>query len=91
MDVNFWMLKERNSGEKKTMTALTIVDAASGMHIAEYQIQTPHTLGKPSRMNGVDGLERQKCLRVDLHRAQISKEFFDQAEGRGTFGGPRSC
>ena len=26
-----------------------------------------------------------KCLRVDPHRAKISKEFFDQAKGRGIF------
>ena len=34
MDVNFWKLKERNSREKKTLTVLNIVEAASGMLMA---------------------------------------------------------
>ena len=39
MDVNFWKLKERHSRKKNTLTVLNIVDAASGMHIAEILIR----------------------------------------------------
>ena len=43
MDVNFWTFKERHSREKKTLTVLNMVDAASGMHIAsKVPIQTSH-------------------------------------------------
>ena len=81
--VNFWKLKERHSREKKTL------DAASGMHIASrIPNQTSHTLWKTFPHGWLLWAGASKCLRVHLHRAQISKEFFDQAEERRIFVDP---
>ena len=83
MEVNFWKLKERQSREKKTLTGLNIVDAVSGMHIASrFPNQTSHTLGKTFAHGWPRWAGALKSLRADPHRAQTSKEVFDQAEGR---------
>ena len=68
------------------MTFLNIVDAASGMHIA-YRIpnQTLHTLWKTFAHGWFRWVSAPTCLRMDPHRAEISKEVFHQAEGRGIF------
>ena len=76
MDVNFWKLKERHSREKKTLTVLNTVDAASGMHIAS-KSDISHAVGRLSRIVGFVGASAAKCLRVD-----------PQAEGRGIFVDP---
>ena len=86
MGVNFWKLKERHNREKKTWTVLDMVDAASGMHIASrIPSQTSHTLWETFAHDWLRWAGASKCQRVDPHRAQIRKELFDEAEGRGIF------
>ena len=54
------------------------------MHIASIILNhTSHTLWKTFAHGSLRWAGAPKYLRVDLHRAQISKEFFDHAEGRG--------
>ena len=89
MNVNFWKLEELNSREQKTLTILNLVDAASEMHIAAgVPNQTSHTMWKTFAHGWLRWAGASKCLIVDARRAQISKEFFDQAEGRGIFVDP---
>ena len=84
MDVDFWKLKERNSIERKTMPVVNIVDAASGMHIAPNPPnQTSNTLWKTLAHGWLRWSGAPNCPYVEPHRAQISRVFFDQAEGRG--------
>ena len=84
MDVNFRKLKKRHSRENNTL--MNIVDAASGMHIASRNPnQTSHTLWNTFALGWLRWAGAPKRLRVDLLRAQISKEFFDQAEVCGIF------
>ena len=68
------------------MTFLNIVDAASGMHIASrIPNQTLHTLWKTFAHGWLRWVSAPTCLRMHPHRAEISKEVFHQAEGRGIF------
>ena len=80
MNVNFWKLKEHHKSEKKRVTVLNIVDTASGMHIASIiPYHTSLTLWKTFVHGWARWARAPKCLRVVPHRAQISKEFFEQA------------
>ena len=45
--------------------------------------QTSHTLSMTFANGWLRWAGAPKCVRVDSHRAQISKEFFDQAERIG--------
>ena len=67
MDVNFWSFNESHSREVKTLTVLNIVDAAS---------DTSHSLWKAFANGWLLCAGAPKCLRVDPHRAQNSKDFF---------------
>ena len=85
MDVNFWKLKERHSREKKALTVLNIVDAASGMHIAsQIPYQTSHTLSKTFARGWLRLAGAPKRFRVP-HRAQIRQDFFDQPKDVESF------
>ena len=78
-------MKECSSRENKTWTTLNIVDAASGMHMeSRAPNQTSHTLWE-TFTNGWHCWAGAPKFLMDPHRAQISKQFFDQAEGRGIF------
>ena len=84
--MNLWKLKERRSREKKTLIVLNVVDATPRVHIAsKIPNQSSHKLWETFAHGWLCWAGAPKCLRVDLHRAQIRKEFFDQAEGRGIF------
>ena len=68
----------------KVMTVLSIVDAASAMHTAsQIPNQTSHTLRETFTPGWLQWTNAPKCFRVGPQRAQSSREFFDQAEGRG--------
>ena len=87
MDVNFWKITLTESPRVKTKL-LNIVDAASGMHIAiQIADQTAETIWRAfaTGWSRWAGSPRSRCLRVDPHRSQIAKGFFNKAEGRGIF------
>ena len=85
MDVNFWKISFKESREK-TLKVLNIVDSASGMHIAIQVVdQTAETIWKAFAAGWLRWVGSQRCLRVDPHRSQIARGFFDKAEGRGIF------
>ena len=65
---------------KTTLMVLNIVDAASGMHIAD---QTAETIWRAFATAWLRWAGSSRCLRVDPHRSQIARGFFDKAEGRG--------
>ena len=89
MKVNFQELKDRNSGEQHMLTTLNIVDAASGMHIAPTIVnQVSSTLSKTFAHVTLRWACARKCLRVDPHRAHVSREIFDQSEGQEIFVDP---
>ena len=87
MDVSFWKITFKESPrEKKTLKVLNIVDAASGMHIAiQIADQTAETIWKAFATGWLTWAGSPRCLRVDPHRSQIARGFFDRAEGRGIF------
>ena len=87
MDVNFWKITFKESPcEKKTLKVLNIVDTVSGMHIAiQIADQTAETIWKAFATGWLRWAGSPRCLRVDPHRSQIAKGFFDKAEGRGIF------
>ena len=92
MDVNFWKITFKESPRvKTTLKVLNIVDAASGMHIAT-QIADPtaETIWRAFATRWLTWAGSPRCLRVDPHRSQIAREFFDKAEGRGIFVEPTS-
>ena len=65
---------------------LNIVDAASGMQIAiQIADQTAQTISKAFATGWLRWAGSLRCLRVDPHRSQIARGFFDKAEGRGIF------
>ena len=69
MDVNFPKFSERRNREKKTLTVLIIVDAASEMHIpSRIPNQTSHTLWKTFAHDWLRWAGAPKRLRVDPHR-----------------------
>ena len=87
MDVNFWKITFKESPRvKTTLKVLNIVDAASGMHIAiQIADQTAETIWKAFATGWLRWAGSPRCLRVDPHRSQIARWFFDKAEGRGIF------
>ena len=87
MDVNFWKITFKESPRvKTTLKVLNIVDAASGMHIAiRIADQTAETIWRASATGWLRWAGSPRCLRVDPHRSQIAKGFFDKAAGRGIF------
>ena len=87
MDVNFWNITfKEHPREKKTLQVLNIVDAASGMRIAiQIADQTAETIWKAFATGWLRWAGSPRCLRVDPHRSQIARGFFDTAEGRGIF------
>ena len=84
MDVNFWKITFKESlGVKTTLKVLNIVDAASGMHIAiQIADQTAETIWRAFATRWLRWAGSPRCLRVDPHRSQIARGFFDKAEGR---------
>ena len=74
---------------KKALTVANIVNGASGMHIAS-RIPNPasSTLSETFAHGWLRWAGAPKCFEVDLHRSQISRVFFDQAEGRGIIEDP---
>ena len=87
MYVNFWKITFKESPRvKTTLKVLNIVDAASGMHIAiQIAVQTAETIWKAFATGWLRWAGSPRCLRVDPHRSQIARDFFDKAEGRGIF------
>ena len=87
MDVNFWKITFKESPRVKTThKVLNIVDAASGMHIAiQIADQTAETIQRAFATSWLRWAESPRCLRVDPHKSQIARGFFDKAEGRGIF------
>ena len=87
IDVNFWKITfKEHPREKKTLKDLNIADAASGMHIAiQIADQTAETIWKAFATGWLRRAGSPRCLRVDPHRSQIARGFFDKAEGRGIF------
>ena len=87
MDVNFWKITFKEAPRvKTTRKVLNIVDAASGMHIAiQIADQTAETIRKAFATGWLRWAGSPRCLRVDPHRSQIARGFFDNAEGRGIF------
>ena len=87
MDVNFWKITFKESLRvKTTLKVLNIVDAASGMHIAiQIADQTAETTWRAFATGWLRWAGSPRCLRVDPHRSQIARGFFDKAEGRGIF------
>ena len=68
------------------MKVLNIVDAASEMHIAiQTPDQTSETIWRAFATGWLRGAGSPRCLRVDPHRSQTARGFFDKAEGRGIF------
>ena len=47
--------------------------------------QTAETIWKAFATGWLRWAGSPRCLRVDPHRSQIAREFFDKAEGRGIF------
>ena len=93
MDVNFWKITfKEHLREKKTLKVLNIVDAASGMHIAiQIADQTAETIWKAFATGWLRWTGSPRCLRVDPHKSQIARWFFDKAEGRGIFVEPTTA
>ena len=86
MDVDFWKVTFKESPRVKTMRLQNIVDAVSGMHIAiQIADQTAETIWKAFATGWLRWAGSPRCLRVDPHRSQIARGFFDKAEGRGIF------
>ena len=87
MDVNFWKITFKESPRvKTTLKVLNIVDAASGMHIAiQIADQTAETIWRAFATGWFRWAGSPRCLRVDPHRSQIARGFFDKAEGRDIF------
>ena len=87
MDVNFWKISFKEFPlVKTTLKVLNIVDAVSGMHIAnQIADQTAETIWKAFATGWLRWAGSPRCLRVDPHRSQIARGFFDKAEGRGIF------
>ena len=87
MDVNFWKITFMESPRvKTTVKVLNIVDAASGMHIAiQIAGQSAETIWRAFATGWLRWTGSPRCLRVDPHRSQIARGFFDKAEGRGIF------
>ena len=73
---------------KTTLKVLSIVDAASGMHIAS---QTAESIWIDFATGWLRWAGCPRCLRVDPHRSQIARGFFDKAEGRGIFVEPTAA
>ena len=83
MDVNFWKITFKECPRVKTTN---IVDAASGMHIAiQIADQTAETIWRAFATGWLRWAGSPRCLRVDPHRSQIARGFFQKAEGRGIF------
>ena len=87
IDVNFWKISFKAFPRVKTaMKVLNIVDAPSGMHIAiQIADHTAETIWTAFVTGWLGWAGSARCLRVDPHRSQIAKGFFDKAEGRGIF------
>ena len=87
MDVNFWKISfKEHPREKTTLKVLNIVDAASCVHIAiQVADQTAETIWKAFATGWLRWAGSPRCLRVDPHRSQIARGFFDKSEGRGIF------
>ena len=87
MDVDFWKITFKESVRVKTiLKVLNIVDAASGMHIAiQIADQTAETVCRAFATGWLRWAGSPRCLRVDPHRSQIARGFFDKAEGHGIF------
>ena len=87
MDVNFWKITFKEYPRvKTTLKVLNTVDAASGMHIAiQIADQTAETIWRAFATVCLRWAGSPRCLRVDPHRSQIVRGFFDKAEGRGIF------
>ena len=84
MDVNFWKITIKESRVKTTLKVLNIVDAASGMHIViQIADQTAETIWRAFATGWLRWAGSPRCLRVDPHRSQVAREFFDKTEGRG--------
>ena len=80
MDVNFWKITFKESPRvKTTLKVLNIVDAASGMHIAiQIADQAAETIWRGFATGWLRWSGSPRCLRVDLHRSQIARRFFDK-------------
>ena len=66
--------------------AIYIVDAASGMHIAiQIADRTAETIWRAFATGWLRWAGSPGCLRVDPHRSQTARYFFNKAEGRGIF------
>ena len=75
---DLWKLKERNSREKKTLTVLDIQSCKSDIaHAMEDHRERMASLGW-----------RAKMSQSGSSSCQISKDIFDQVEGRGIFADP---
>ena len=87
MDVNFWKITFKEFPRvKTTLKVLNIVDTASGMHIAiQIADKTAETIWKAFATGWLRWAGSPRCLRVDPHRSQTARGFFDKAEGRGIF------
>ena len=87
MDVNFRKIIFKESPRvMTTLKVLNIVDAASGMHIAiQIADQTAETIWRAFATGWLRWAGCPRCLRVDPHRSQIARRFFDKVEGRGIF------
>ena len=85
MDVNIWKISFKEFPRvKTTLKVLNIVDAASGMHTAiQIADHTADTIWKAFATGWLRWAGSPRCLRVDPHSSQISRGFFDKAEGRG--------
>ena len=87
MDVNFWKITFKECPRvKTTLEVLNIVDAASSLHIAiQIADQSAKTIWRTFATGWLRWAGSPKCLRVDAHRSQIARGFFDKAEGSGIF------
>ena len=83
VDVNFWKLKERHSREKYVDRSEHRGRSIGNAHCIENSGSDISHDVDDSRARLASLGWGAECLRVDPHRAKISKEFFDQAEGRG--------
>ena len=71
---------------KTKLRVLNIVDAASEMHIAiQIADQTAETIWRAFATGWLRWAGSPRCLRVDPHRSQIARSFFDKAGGCGIF------
>ena len=84
MDVNFWKITFKESPcVKTTVKVLNIVDAASVVHTPiQNADQTVETIWRAFATGWLSWVGSPRSLRVDLHRSQIARGFFDKAEGR---------